>query len=202
MARMSSPGGAAPRHQNFETLLAAAQTGASWACTAIWVEYSPAVSAFLNARGSREPEDVTSEVFISVFDQLPKFTGGPVELRSFIFSIAYRRLVDELRRRTRRGEAAEFTEDIDPRHVPSAEQEAISRLGDASALRLLDQLPPDQRDVMILRIVADLTIEQIADVVGKREGAVKALQRRALESLRRKLEPTRTLTSPPDDSEK
>jgi RNA polymerase sigma-70 factor (ECF subfamily) len=199
---MSSPGGAAPRHQNFETLLAAAQAGAPWACTSIWVEFAPAVSAFLRARGSREPDDVTSEVFIAVFDQLPKFVGGPVELRSFIFSVAYRRLVDELRMRSRRGEAAEFTVEIDPRQVPSAEQEAISRIGDASALRLLDQLPPDQRDVMILRIVADLTIEQIAEVVGKREGAVKALQRRALESLRKKLELTRTSPHRSDDSEK
>jgi RNA polymerase sigma-70 factor (ECF subfamily) len=104
--------------------------------------------------------------------------------------------------RSRRGEAAEFTVEIDPRQVPSAEQEAISRIGDASALRLLDQLPPDQRDVMILRIVADLTIEQIAEVVGKREGAVKALQRRALESLRKKLELTRTSPHRSDDSEK
>jgi RNA polymerase sigma-70 factor (ECF subfamily) len=199
---MSSPGGAAPRHQNFETLLAAAQAGAPWACTSIWVEFAPAVSAFLRARGSREPDDVTSEVFIAVFDRLSTFEGGPTELRSFIFSVAYRRLVDELRMRSRRGEAAEFTVEIDPRQVPSAEQEAISRIGDASALRLLDQLPPDQRDVMILRIVADLTIEQIAEVVGKREGAVKALQRRALESLRKKLELTRTSPHRSDDSEK
>jgi RNA polymerase sigma-70 factor (ECF subfamily) len=202
MCGMSYPDGASPRHQNFEAVLAAAQAGAPWACTEIWVEFAPAVSAFLRARGSREPDDVTSEVFIAVLDQLPKFIGGPAELRSFIFSIAYRRLVDELRMRSRRGEHSEFTAGIDPRHVPSAEQQAISRLGDASALSLLDQLPPDQRDVMILRIVSDLTIEQIAEVVGKRVGAVKALQRRALESLRKKLEHTRTLSGLPDDSDK
>jgi RNA polymerase sigma-70 factor (ECF subfamily) len=202
MARMSSAGGASPRHQNFEATLVAAQAGAPWACTAIWVEFAPAVSAFLNARGSREPEDLTSEVFITVLDQLPTFSGGPAELRSFIFSVAYRRLVDELRMRTRRGEHSEFTAGVDPRHVPSAEQQAIARIGDASALALLDQLPPDQRDVMVLRIVGDLTIEQIAEVVGKRVGAVKALQRRALESLRKKLDPTRTPAGPSDDSEK
>jgi len=48
-------------------------------------------------------------------------------------------------------------------------------------------LPEDQRNVMVLRIVADLTVEQVAQVLGKRPGAVKALQRRALDSLRRKL---------------
>ena len=194
--------GSSPSVQTFESVLAAARTGAKWACTQLWLEYSPAVAAFLKARGSREPEDLTSEVFLALFDQLPKFEGGPAELRSFIFSIAYRRLVDELRMRTRRGEAAEFTVDIDPRSVDSAETAAIQNLGDADAARLLDELPQDQRDVMVLRIVADLTVEQVAEVLGKRAGAVKALQRRALENLRKKLAPTRTPASPSGDSEK
>jgi len=54
---------------------------------------------------------------------------------------------------------------------------------------------------MVLRIVADLTVEQVAAVLGKREGAVKALQRRALERLRKKLDPTRTPEAPSNDSE-
>ena len=64
---------------------------------------------------------------------------------------------------------------------------AIGRVGDDAARALLDGLPEDQRNVMVLRIVADLTVEQVAQVLGKRPGAVKALQRRALDSLRRKL---------------
>ena len=66
---------------------------------------------------------------------------------------------------------------------------------------VLDGLAPDQRDVMVLRIVADLTIEQVAEVLGKRVGAVKALQRRALENLRKKVAPTRTPASRSDDSD-
>jgi len=53
--------------------------------------------------------------------------------------------------------------------------------------RLLDQLSPDQRDVLVLRIVADLSVEQTAAVVGKSYEAVKALQRRGLASLKRGL---------------
>jgi len=55
---------------------------------------------------------------------------------------------------------------------------------------------------MVLRIVADLTVEQIAEVLGKRPGAVKALQRRALERLRKKFDATRTPDGPANDSEK
>ncbi len=186
--------------ESFETVLAAAQRGAAWACTAIWVTYSPAVSGFLAARGSREPEDLTSEVFLALFDGLDSFTGGERELRTFVFTLAYRRLVDELRSRSRRGETVEWTQESDPRSVPSAETEAIARLGDARARALLDGLPDQQRDVMVLRIVADLTVEQVALVLGKRPGAVKALQRRALENLRKRIPRSRILSGPSDDS--
>ncbi len=185
----------------FAEVLAAAQAGERWACTELWVEHAPAVAAFVTARGSREPDDLTSEVFLAVFDRLADFRGDAAAFRSFVFSIAYRRLVDELRARSRRGEAEEWTPETDPRRASSAEDEASARLGDRAALALLDDLPPDQRDVMVLRVVADLTVEQVAEIVGKRSGAVKALQRRALERLRKKVHPTRTPASPASDSD-
>jgi len=184
----------------FGSTLVAAQNGAAWAFTSLWNEYAPAVAAFLRARGSREADDFTSEVFLAVFDSISTFRGGQAEFRSFVFSIAYRRLVDELRMRARRGTHDEWSPETDARRSPSAEDEAHSRLGEERALSLLDILPPDQRDVMVLRIVADLTVEQVAAVLGKREGAVKALQRRALENLRKKVAPTRTPTKPSRDS--
>ncbi|MBN9607461.1 MAG: sigma-70 family RNA polymerase sigma factor [Actinomycetales bacterium] len=189
---MARDQGIAPRDESFDSVLAAARVGAPWACTAIWQEYSSAVMAFLASRGSREPDDLTSEVFLAVFDRIPRFEGGEPQLRSFIFSIAYRRLVDELRARSRRDEPTAWTPELDPRAVDSAERDAERRLGDERARQLLDELVPDQRDVMVLRIVADLTVEQVAEVLGKNVGAVKALQRRALENLRKKVAPTRT----------
>jgi len=199
---MSVRGGDGASAQSFESTLAAARQGAGWATTALWREYAPAVAAFVRVRGSREPDDLTSEVFLVVFDSLNTFTGGQAEFRSFVFSIAYRRLVDELRMRSRRGTPEEWTPEGDRRHSPSAEEDAEARLGDVATQRLLDDLPPDQRDVMVLRIIGDLTIEQVAAVVGKREGAVKALQRRALENLRKKIGTTRTPVALPGDSAK
>jgi RNA polymerase sigma-70 factor (ECF subfamily) len=193
--------GLSPGAQSFDRTLHAAQSGAAWACTTIWVEYAPAVAAFLTARGSRESDDLTSEVFLTVFDRLADFAGGETEFRSFVFSIAYRRLVDELRMRSRRGDPVEWSAETDPRSTPSAEDEALTNLGETSAVRLLEALPEDQRNVMLLRIVGDLTIEQVAAVLGKRVEAVKALQRRALTSMRKKFPTTRTLSSASDDSE-
>ncbi len=176
----------------FASLLAAAQTGAGWACTQLWKDHAPAVAAFVRVRGSREPDDLTSEVFLAVFERLPTFRGDAAGFRSFVFSIAYRRLVDELRMRSRRRDTVELLADDDPRRSASAEAEAESRIGDQRVRALLNDLPPDQRDVMVLRIVADLTIDQMADIVGKRPAAVKALQRRALERLRKSVGATRT----------
>ena len=171
----------------FETVLAAAQAGTPWACTTLWREYSPTVVGFARGRGAREPEDLASDVFLTVFDQLGSFDGSESEFRSFIFSIAYRRLVDELRQRSRRGESVEWTPEHDVRSTPSAEEAANEHISDDSVLTILDALPKDQRDVMVLRIVSDLTVEQIAEVLHKKPGAVKALQRRALASLRKKV---------------
>lgn len=171
----------------FETVLEAAKFGAPWASTTLWREYSGSVAGFARARGAREPDDLTSEVFLAVFEQLQSFSGSESEFRAFIFSIAYRRLVDELRQRSRRGESVSWRPELDSRSSPSAEVAASERLQDASVLSILDSLPVDQRNVMVLRIVSDLTIEQISEVLGKKPGAVKALQRRALDSLRRKL---------------
>jgi len=184
----------------FPGVLLAAQSGASWACTNLWIDHAPAVMGFLRARGSHEPEDLTSEVFLAVFDSLDRFSGNQAEFRTFVFTIAYRRLVDELRRRSARGIHVEWDDDADPRRSASAEHEAIGNLADASARAVLDGLPPDQRDVMVLRIIGDLTVEQVAEIVGKRPGAVKALQRRALGSLRKKFVAGRTPAEASGDS--
>jgi len=201
-ARASARGadGRATGGEAFPGVLLAAQSGASWACTNLWIDYAPAVMGFLRARGSHEPEDLTSEVFLAVFDTLDRFSGNQADFRAFVFTIAYRRLVDELRRRSTRGIHVEWDAAADPRRSASAEHEAIGNLADASARAMLDGLPPDQRDVMVLRIIGDLTIEQVAEIVGKRPGAVKALQRRALGSLRKKFPAGRTPAEASGDS--
>lgn len=189
------------RGSTFPVVLAAAQAGAPWACSDIWLQFAPAVAGFLSARGSIEPDDLTSEVFLTVFDRLAEFEGTESEFRSFLFTIAYRRLVDELRRRARRGTQLEWQDESDPRHADSAEHEALDRIADADTRALLDDLAPDQRDVLVMRIFGDLTIDQVAEILGKRPGAVKALQRRGLEALRKKIHRTRTPGRPSNDSE-
>jgi RNA polymerase sigma factor (sigma-70 family) len=171
----------------FATLLASGRTGDPTALNEIWRRYAPAVTAYLRGKGAEEPEEITSETFLAVFRALPEFTGDEAGLKALAFTIARRRLVDEVRRRGRRVDTVTWERHLDDRSTPSAEETAVGRLGSAEARALLHRLAPDQRDVLMLRIFGDLTVEHVAEILGKREGAVKQLQRRGLESLRRLL---------------
>jgi len=73
----------------------------------------------------------------------------------------------------------------DVREISSAEQESLDRLGEQWVRAVLDRLAPDQREVLLLRVLGDLTLEQIAQQLGKSVGAVKQLQRRGLAAAQR-----------------
>lgn len=174
------------RDAGFEQILSSAQSGDEDGYAALWNQYAARVAAFLRSRGSREPEDLTSEVFLAAFRGLEGFRGDEAAFRGYLFTIAHRRLVDELRRRSRRPAEVEWTGD-GAGTADSAESEVLAAAGDEFARELLDSLSPDQRAVLVLRIFGDLSQDQIAAVVGKRVGAVKALQRRGVEALRKKV---------------
>src|SRR4051794_38127918 len=146
MATVRLVSSAAIRDETFVSVLAAAQVGAPWALRKVWSGYSPAVHAFLRARGAAEPEDLTSEVFLTVFETLPRFSGGEPEFRSLVFRIASRRLVDDRGSRSRRPGEIEGDRETDTRRSVSAEQEALAGIGDEETRKLLESLAPDQRD--------------------------------------------------------
>ncbi len=174
--------------QQLDDVLVAAQAGQAWALRAVYDQLSPAVLGYLRARGAAEPEDLTSEVFLAVLPRLATVTGGAAGLRTFTFSVAHARLVDDLRKRSRREPTIPYDAEADRRLSPSAEDDAVTRVQTDRVRRILDTLGPDQRDVLVLRILGDLTVEQVAEALGKSEGAVKQLQRRGLLALRRTLE--------------
>jgi RNA polymerase sigma-70 factor (ECF subfamily) len=147
------------------------------------------VCGYLRVHGAPEPDDLTSEVFLRVFDHLDGFVGDEGGYRSWVFTIAQRLLIDDHRRRARRPEAVELSVPVQEA-VPGgdAESDALRAVGDGRVAEVLAQLVPDQRDVLALRVVGDLTVDQVAEILGKSRGAVKALQRRALAAVRRSLE--------------
>ena len=119
-----------------------------------------------------------------MFRGLATFEGTEQQFRSWVFTIAHRRLLDERRRAARRPPIAAAPPGLD---VPGgdAEREALDLLGEQWVQRLSARLSTDQRTVLLLRVIADLTAEQVAQITGKSVGAVRALQRRGLDTLRR-----------------
>lgn len=172
---------------DLDRLVAAARAGSSEAFAGIYELLVRPVSGYLRSRGVPDVEDLTSEVFLAVFAGLPRFDGDGQGFRSWVFTIAHRRSVDHWRRLARTVDTVELEPD-DGGPAASAEAEALDSLGEARTRELLDGLSPDQRDVLLLRIVADLSLDQVADVVGKSVGAVKALQHRGLARLRKALQ--------------
>lgn len=168
----------------FARLLAAACRGEQWAFTDLWAAYAPRIHGFVRARGSADPEALTNDVFLAVFSRIEQFNGGPDAFAALLFTVTRRRLVDEQRRRGRRPTEHEWCPEEDLRVTASAEESVLDRAAAAEARALLQALSPEQRDVLLLRIYGDLSIDQIAALLGKRAGAVKALQRRALAALR------------------
>jgi RNA polymerase sigma-70 factor (ECF subfamily) len=163
-------------------VVSAACAGDPDAVGEVYTVLSPKVLGYLRARGVEDPEGLTSEVFLQVIPKLVRLRGGPAELRTFVFSVAHARAVDDVRRRARRPLESPYEPERDERASLSAESAALA--GPGSVLELLDRLSEDQRAVLSLRVLGDLSLEQTADVVGRSVGAVKQLQRRGLLELR------------------
>ena len=177
----------------FDAVLAAARDGAPWALERIFTALAPVVTGYLRVQGSAEPEDLASEVFVAVLRNLRDFQGHETGFRSWVFTIAHRRLLDERRRRARRPPPKHLADSLDafapeltaPDDVEGAHDRS---LGADRVRSLCERLVPGQRDVLLLRLLGDLSIEQVAGALGKSPGAVKALQRRGLLAIGRLLE--------------
>jgi RNA polymerase sigma-70 factor (ECF subfamily) len=172
----------------FDDVLAAAQAGAAWAFEVLYRDLSPVVTGYLRLHGAAEPDDLASETFLGVFTGLAGFTGDEGALRAWVFTIAHRRLVDDWRRRSRRPQVTDDSEVLTEWSGGDVEEDALVRVGAENVERLCGGLPADQRAVLLLRILADLTVEQVAQVLGRSVASVKALQRRGLRTLRDRLE--------------
>lgn len=140
------------------------------------------VHGYLKARGLDDPEAVTQDVFLAFYPKIGSLTGGLAGAKSLLFSIAHARMVDHYRRLERRPQLTPYDPQQDGRTSPSAEDQAVELTAGAAAM--LEGLSAEHQEVLALRVVADLSIDQVADIMGKSAGAIKQLQRRALQNLK------------------
>jgi RNA polymerase sigma-70 factor (ECF subfamily) len=172
--------------EGFEGVVAAAGTGAEWAWEALYRDLAPLVHGYLRSRGAREPEDLTGEVFLALARDLPSFTGNEGSFRSWVLTVTHHRLLDERRYHGRRPSDPVPEDVIQSRTATgNVEEDALRSLATSRIRQLVDALAGDQREVLMLRIVGGLTVNEVAGILHKSPGAVKALQRRGLAVIRR-----------------
>lgn len=170
--------------QDVDTLVDAARAGGGWAFARLWEELAPVVTGYLRARGVPDPEDVASEVFLAAFRGVARFDGDGRAFRAWLFTIAHHKGVDVRRRESPARETLTAAVPDEGTPAPSAESGAMELLATGDVLRLIDTLTEDQRAVLLLRVIADLSLTETAAALGKPVGAVKSLQHRALGRLR------------------
>lgn len=169
----------------FARVLRAAREGADWAWAELYDAYAGLVKGYLYSRRAPEPEDLTGEVFLKLVRSLDTFEGDEREFRSWLLTITHHTMIDAFRRRARHREDPTPSDKL--RHlgpVSHSEPSAMEQLTTEELLEVLEVLTEEQREVLVMRLLAGLSTREIAEIVGKTRGAVKQLQWRAIERLR------------------
>ncbi|MBS3939904.1 MAG: sigma-70 family RNA polymerase sigma factor [Actinobacteria bacterium] len=186
----------------FVSVLRAARRGRQSAWDAIYRDLAPPLLGYARSQNAPDPEDLVGEVFLEVVRSLSRFEGDEEErFRGWVFTIARRRLVDARRRSGRR--PADLTAPgVLAERAGTYEDDALERLSLEDVRALLACLSEDQREVMVLRLVAGLRTAEIAEVTGRHPEAVKGLAKRAIARLREVLgTPGRSADDPPGDED-
>jgi len=174
----------------FPARLEAARAGDAVAWSRLYHELAPLVLGYLRAQHLPDAEDVAGEVMLEVVRDLGRFDGDAAGLRSWVLSIAHHRLLDARRRSQRRPSTVGEPEPGGPyaAEEPGPEEAMLASEGLSRLVPALESLTEDQRSVLLLRVIGDLPISEVARITGKRPGAVKQLQRRAAAAMRRTLD--------------
>ena len=175
----------------FGEVLDAARHGAEWAIAVLWRDMHPPLVRYLRGMDPSGAEDVESETWLQAARDLHHFDGTEVEFRAWLYTIARHRLIDAHRRAARRPATP-----VPPEELPqttAAEDPAdaaLERFDTDAALALLRRLPPDQAEVILLRVLGGLDVDRVAVIMGKRPGTVRVLQHRGLRRLAEQLDPS------------
>jgi len=168
-----------------KSTIARAKAGDESATVAIYEAYRAKVQRYFHYRvGHRQAaEDLTTEVFLRVIENLPNYRQQNVPFQAWLFQIARNLAVDYFRRQSVRDHVP-----LDERITSNGEAPdsfvARSLVGE-ELQQALQRLTDGQSDVIVMRFIADMSIAEVAGALNKSESAVKSLQARGLEALHR-----------------
>jgi RNA polymerase sigma-70 factor, ECF subfamily len=175
-----------PMRPTLQDALDLARAGEPRGFEELYGQLAGSVTRFAHSRSAEDPEGLTNDVFLAAFRHLDDFDGDDDDLRGWVFTIARNKLIDDARRRSRRPPTVDAGVAETDHSLASAESHVVGTDWVHDQLRILTD---EQREVLLLRIVGGLTVPEIAEVVGRSIGSIKALQRRALRQLEKNLTP-------------
>jgi RNA polymerase sigma-70 factor (ECF subfamily) len=169
-----------------EEVIGAARRGDPDAFAVLWRHHQPQVLRYLSARRIVDPADVASQIWIDVAGSIARFDGDGEDFRRWLFTIAHRRVVDEVRRSVRRSRLAERVGTEAGAAVGAAvgtDQMYERDTALARALDMLSGLPPEMAEAVALRVIAELPFADVATVMSCTEGNARVLVHRGLKRL-------------------
>lgn len=174
--------------QEEESLVKRAQENDQDAFAELYERYFDRIFRYIALKiGDRhEAEDMTQQVFLKALKSISSFKWQDVPFSAWLYRIAHNQVVDHLRQKTRRPttqleEALEqFSDESD-----NPQKSTELRIDIENLMQAIKKLTPSQREVIALRFSSELPIAEVARIMGKSEGAVKAMQHSAVLALRR-----------------
>lgn len=183
----------------FQDYLALARAGHPDAWTLLYDRVAPVVYGYLRSQSLSDPEDVAGETFLQMVRDIDSFEGSQRAFRSWVLGIAHHRMLDARRASGRRPTVPVATEDLPPaeRGIDNT-VDAMERADWSPVARHLQVLTEEQRMVVTLRVLGEMTLEETAATLDRSVGSVKALQHRAFIALRAHLASSRNPVGAPD----
>jgi RNA polymerase sigma-70 factor, ECF subfamily len=179
-----------------DQLVADARTGREEALAGLYRELHPALVGFLTGLVAGDAEDLAAETWIDAAGCLGTFASGGADFRRLLFTIARRRAIDHGRKRRRRR-----TEPTDLARLSqlATVEDPCTLVADLDssqkAIRLISELlNPAQAEIVLLRVVAGLTVGEVAAVTGRTPASVSVVQHRALRRLADRMQSPRPET--------
>lgn len=181
----------------FDHDLRRAQQGDEDAFARIWRSCQAPLLRYLWVKAGTAAEDIASDTWLQVARTLDTFVGDERAFRSWLFTIARHRHIDWCRKNARRGEVLVEVAALTGRAGGADPGASLDeRMGTEAALALIASLPPDQAEVVMLRVVVGLDVADTAEIVGRPPGTVRVLAHRGLRRLAGLLEPLTVSPAP------
>src|SRR5437764_12523023 len=176
--------------EHLRDLVARGQQGDREALEELYLIHFDRIYSYLHVSvGNRhDAEDLTTQTFLKMLEKIGSFRWQSAPFSAWLFRIAHNLAMDHCRARRRWQPEEEVPEPPAHDAEPSAELEAMRTIGRESMLKLIQDLSPEQQQVLTLKFVFNLKNEEVAAILDKTEGAVKSLQHRALASLQKQVD--------------